>query len=219
MAPKDDCPWKWEELRQLCKHEHIPCSGNKAQLCERLTNHMSNLKNNSKDAKKGVYAPEKYLAGLSPKEREKRIKELRKGAKTSSDDPDAYKPSAFSTDFDPKTGKRKKTKTSSYTSAFKDLYPNATSLEEKSKATGVPKNILQQVYDKGLAAYRTGHRPGATQGQWASARVNSFLMKGCTYYFPDHKLVEEAKKKSPKAREHWKKVNCICKKGCKIGKK
>jgi len=38
-------------------------------------------------------------------------------------------------------------------------------------------DILKQVYNRGLAAYKTGHRPGATQGQWAMARVNSFITK------------------------------------------
>jgi hypothetical protein len=87
-------------------------------------------------------------------------------------------------------------------------------LGEISKATGIPKSILQKVYDKGLAAWRTGHRPGATQGQWGHARVYSFVLKGCTYYSPDNKLVEEAKNMSDKAKTHWKKMTCMCKKGC-----
>jgi hypothetical protein len=36
---------------------------------------------------------------------------------------------------------------------------------------------LKQVYNRGLAAYKTGHRPGATAPQWAMARVNSFVTK------------------------------------------
>ena len=206
------CPWTWKELREICKYEHISCSGTKEQLCGRLMKHIANLSENEKNAKKGVYSPEKYFAGLTPKEREKRLREIRSGAKTASDDPEAYRP--FTTDFDPKTGKRRKTKTSSYTNAFYDMYPKAKTLKQKSKVTGIPEDILQKVYDKGLAAWRTGHRPGATQGQWGSARVHSFIMKGCTYYYPDHKLVEEAKRRSKKAKGHWNNVDCICKKGC-----
>ena len=40
--------------------------------------------------------------------------------------------------------------------------------------------ILKQVYNRGLAAYKTGHRPGATAPQWAMARVNSFISGGKT---------------------------------------
>lgn len=48
-------------------------------------------------------------------------------------------------------------------------------LSNKAKATGVSKTILKQVYEKGLAAWKTGHRPGVSQHQWAAGRVNSFL--------------------------------------------
>ncbi len=48
-------------------------------------------------------------------------------------------------------------------------------LANKAKATGVSKTIIRQVYQKGLAAWKRGHRPGASQHQWALGRVNSFL--------------------------------------------
>jgi hypothetical protein len=48
-------------------------------------------------------------------------------------------------------------------------------LANKAKATGISKTILRGVYDKGMAAWKTGHRPGASQHQWAMARVNSFV--------------------------------------------
>ena len=38
--------------------------------------------------------------------------------------------------------------------------------------------------------------------------------KGCTYYYPDNSLAREAKERSQKAVEHWKKMKCICAKGC-----
>lgn len=53
-----------------------------------------------------------------------------------------------------------------------------TALKTKSKDTGVPIGILRAVMRRGLAAWKTGHRPGATQHQWGYARVNSFLTKG-----------------------------------------
>ena len=41
----------------------------------------------------------------------------------------------------------------------------------------MPLGILRKVYDRGVAAWRTGHRPGTTPQQWALARVNSFVTK------------------------------------------
>ena len=52
-----------------------------------------------------------------------------------------------------------------------------TGLKKKTEETGVPIGIIRAVARRGLAAWKTGHRPGATQQQWAYARVNSFLTK------------------------------------------
>ena len=51
-------------------------------------------------------------------------------------------------------------------------------LVNKSKKSGVPYGILKKSYDRGMAAWKTGHRPGASQQQWAFARVNSMLTGG-----------------------------------------
>ena len=51
-------------------------------------------------------------------------------------------------------------------------------LKNKAEKTGISYGILKQVYDRGMAAYKSGHRPGATPQQWAMARVNSFVTKG-----------------------------------------
>ena len=53
-----------------------------------------------------------------------------------------------------------------------------TGLKNKAKETGVPIGILRVIMRRGMAAWKTGHRPGATQVQWGYARVNSFLTKG-----------------------------------------
>jgi hypothetical protein len=50
-------------------------------------------------------------------------------------------------------------------------------LKNKAKKSGMPYSILKKVYDRGMAAYKTGHRPGTTAQQWAMARVNSFTTK------------------------------------------
>ena len=50
-------------------------------------------------------------------------------------------------------------------------------LDKKAKKSGMPKSILSKVYDRGMAAWKGGHRPGTTPQQWALARVNSFITK------------------------------------------
>jgi hypothetical protein len=50
-------------------------------------------------------------------------------------------------------------------------------LVKKSDKSGMPYGILKKVYDRGMAAWKTGHRPGTTPQQWAFARVNSFTTK------------------------------------------
>ena len=50
-------------------------------------------------------------------------------------------------------------------------------LEKKSEKSGIPYGILKQVYNRGMAAWKTGHKPGASQQQWGYARVNSFVTK------------------------------------------
>jgi hypothetical protein len=67
-------------------------------------------------------------------------------------------------------------------------------LKNKAKTSKIPLGILRTVYNKGMAAWRTGHRPGVTQQQWAMARVNSFIMGGKTTQKADKSLWERAKK-------------------------
>ena len=51
-------------------------------------------------------------------------------------------------------------------------------LKTKSEETGVPIGIIRIIMRRGMAAWKTGHRPGATEQQWGYARVNAFLTKG-----------------------------------------
>jgi hypothetical protein len=57
-----------------------------------------------------------------------------------------------------------------------ELSEDATAWHFRRRAdkSGIPLGILRQVYNRGMAAWKTGHRPGATQQQWGFARVNSF---------------------------------------------
>ena len=59
----------------------------------------------------------------------------------------------------------------------KALYEKIAGLQKKAEKTGMPYSILKQVYNRGMAAWKGGHRPGTTPQQWAMARVNSFVTK------------------------------------------
>ena len=62
---------------------------------------------------------------------------------------------------------------------FKDyIDEDATAgLKKKAEKSGMPLSVLRSVYNRGLAAWKTGHRPGTTPQQWGFARVNSFVTK------------------------------------------
>jgi len=64
-------------------------------------------------------------------------------------------------------------------------------LAAKADKSGVSIGTLRKVYKRGVAAWRTGHRPGTTPQQWGMARVNSYIMKGKTYHTADKDLREE----------------------------
>ena len=59
----------------------------------------------------------------------------------------------------------------------KQVFEQIEGLKNKAEKSGMPYGILKKVYDRGMAAWRGGHRPGASQQQWAFARVNSFITK------------------------------------------
>ena len=70
-------------------------------------------------------------------------------------------------------------------------------LAKKAEKSGIPVGILRQVYNRGMAAWKTGHRPGANQQQWAYARVNSFITKGSgTWGGADKDLAARVRKES-----------------------
>ena len=124
---------------------------------------------------KDTKQPKKYVSGLSDKDKKSHDKHLEKGSKKADDDKSAYKQSP--------DDKVAKTKPSKHTNKFKQMYgedylnEKIKGLETKAKKSGMPYGILKKVYDRGMAAYKTGHRPGTTAQQWAFARVNSFVTK------------------------------------------
>ncbi len=140
------------------------------------------------DAKRFVES-EKYYTGLSKSTAQKRKAQFAKQTKMSDDDPDAYKPAP---------GDSKKTQTSKYTKAYHDKFSDLeedadAALKKKAQASGISFSILKQVYNRGLAAWKTGHRPGANQQQWGYARVNSFITGGKTRTTADADLWKKHK--------------------------
>ena len=148
--------------------------------------------------------PARYFAGLSATRKKKRLAEIRHFGAMSSSSPKAYV--GFETD------KGVKVKTSGYTRKlariFKDRFgvEKSVSTKEKARLSGVPHTYLQDSYNRGMAAWRTGHRPGASQQAWGHARVASFLTCGKTYQTTDSDLATAAKRKSKTAKAWWKSV-------------
>lgn len=134
--------------------------------------------------------------------------EIKKHSHKDSKDASAYtshRDGGWKADYD-KGGKPYKTKTSQHTKKFHQMFGEAfmeqisegqvdSALDKKAKTTEISKSILRSVYNRGLAAWRTGHRPGVTQHQWAMARVNSFATKGKgTWGKADKDLAQKVRK-------------------------
>lgn len=154
----------------------------------------------------GKKFPTKYLKGLTAFEKMIAEDEIDKGYKYDEDDPEAYK--FWKSDIKA-TARGMKIGSSKHKNKYYKLYrkkidkdykPSGKTTTDKflnriRKETGIKKSILQKIYDKGLAAWRVGHRPGVSQHQWAAGRVYAFAVgadsstgKGK----PDHKLAVEA---------------------------
>ena len=58
-----------------------------------------------------------------------------------------------------------------------ELEENDAALKKKAEKSGMPLGILKQVFKRGVAAWKGGHRPGTNPQQWGLARVNSFVTK------------------------------------------
>jgi len=143
-----------------------------------------------------------YLKGS--KNKKKRKKEIETRSEEDPEKASTYRP--FKTDNDPRTKEPIKTKEGKWTKKAREMgFSEAIdeselllremarellllekkrksnvskSLKNKAEKSGAPLGALRAIYNKGLAAWRTGHRPGASQHQWAMARVNSVLAGG-----------------------------------------
>ena len=68
-------------------------------------------------------------------------------------------------------------------------------LKKKADKSGYPLGILKQVYKRGVAAWKVGHKPGTTPQQWGMVRVNSFMTGGRTRVKGDPDLWAKVKGK------------------------
>jgi len=142
--------------------------------------------------------PSKYLGSLKGAKRTSRRREIVSRAKESR----KLGPRRPKSAFRPfKTDVGSKTRTSSYTAEFKRRYGDVKgglpAIARASYDDVAPdatlagyQRALKAVYNRGLAAWSTGHRPGATQGQWAFARVYSFIVGGKTRHTADADIAE-----------------------------
>lgn len=157
-------------------------------LVKRGTQKMQQKYKGEKQHTKAGLAFEGYYTGMSKSTAAKRRAHFKRGAEMDDNNPAAYKPAPGDA--------RAKTKPSVYTKRFKAMYGEETELEEsaesslrdKAEKTGISYGILKKVFDRGVAAWRTGHRPGTTPVQWGHARVNSFATGGKTRQTADADL-------------------------------
>jgi predicted kinase len=156
--------------------------------------------------------PAKYHAGLKKSTKAKRDAHFKKYADKPDDQKTAYKPAPGDA--------RAETKPSKHTQKYKAMYGedmNAAfeafiteeyieekaldGLKKKAEKSGISYGILKKVYDRGMAAWKSGHRPGTTPQQWAYARVNSFLTGGKTRTTADADLWKQAKGQKEEVEE------------------
>lgn len=102
----------------------------------------------------------------------------------------------FSREMTEETFSDEKARAASINEAFEQFIEEIEAVKKKSEQTGIPYSILKQVYDRGMAAWKSGHRPGTTPQQWALARINSFATGGKTQKTADKDLWAKVQKES-----------------------
>lgn len=131
--------------------------------------------------KKKVNIPKKYTKGLKKKDKVTQENDIKKAMK-------GYKKGKY---IPRRKFKTFKNKPSTYTTKFKELYPNAKTLKDISKVTGIPLKAIKEVKKKGMGAYySSGSRPNQTAQSWGMARVFSYILGGKTRK-PDQHITEK----------------------------
>uniref|UniRef100_A0A6C0BTK3 DUF5824 domain-containing protein n=1 Tax=viral metagenome TaxID=1070528 RepID=A0A6C0BTK3_9ZZZZ len=129
--------------------------------------------------------PKKYTAKLSRKDKKKQLRSLKRSIKS-------YKKKQYYTRPKLKSFKERK---SNWTLKFHKLYPNAKTLKQIEKQTGIPKKALMAVKKKGMGAYySSGSRPNQTSESWGKARMYAYILGSPTRKV-DHHITEKYKVK------------------------
>jgi hypothetical protein len=146
--------------------------------------------------------PDRYLEGLTGDE--KLLRQIELVSKKRLSKTERYKPLKS----DVIAREKGIPKKGSCTARWDKMYPGAKSISQKAKISGIPKDILDKVNNKGQGAYySSGSRPGQTSVSWGIARVNCFLLnKKTVTQGPDKNLYEEAIRRSPKAKQWFAKT-------------
>ena len=130
------------------------------------------------EVKKYKSIPLKYLEGLTSKDREKRVKELKESHALYTHDKKkaAYKLAENRTKY------QLPRKRSSWTIAFQKRYGDilrTAPSEEFEKATHISIKAQKEILKKGRGAFvSSGSRPNQTANSWAYARLASVAMGG-----------------------------------------
>ena len=115
--------------------------------------------------------PKKYTRGLSKRDSMKQSKYIRTARKS-------YKKGKY---VDRPKLKSYKKKESGWTAKFHKRYPNAKTVPQIARATGIPAKALNAVKRKGMGAYySSGSRPNQTAQSWGKARMYSYILGGPT---------------------------------------
>lgn len=113
----------------------------------------------------------KYTKGLSIKDKSRQKKNIRTTRRS-------YKRGKYVSRPKLKSFKKKE---SGWTAKFHKRYPEAKSVPQISRATGIPTKALNAVKRKGMGAYySSGSRPNQTAQSWGKARMYSYILGGPT---------------------------------------
>ena len=168
----------------------------------------------AKDKASGL--PKKYVRGLSASTAKARAAHWKEKSKLSDSDPRAYEPAPGDATAKTKPSKHtlavrkmmdeaeqqkvRRVARSGNVTAVMDARKDTgrvnegasdSSISAKAEKSGISVGTLRKVYNRGVAAWNSGHRPGTTPQQWGHARVNSYINKGKTYHTADKDLRED----------------------------
>ena len=141
-----------------------------------------------------------YGKGLSEKQQDRAAASSKKAMKADKEGKglkEQYKPWKTDEEHNKKLKKQgKKTPKSKHTKKYEQMFGKDSednsedtsdfakkgnagkSLAKKAQKSGISLSVLRKVYQRGIGAWKSGHRPGMSPQAWAMARVNSFITGG-----------------------------------------